>query len=335
MSNHNTRGTYFDTVNIHLAPFLQFDNMVLGEEEWSELLTAIEEKKCTPFIGEGASVKWIPLDNITIKWAEKHGYPLNDSDQLSRVSQFLAISKGGDLEPKKILNAELKKINPPNFSLEEFRNTSYAVLADLNLPIYITTNYDLFLEAALQSRGRNPITEFCRWSEGLKEYTQKAGITSIFDKDTPNKIEPKVDTPLVYHLHGVVGLPQSMVLTERDYIDFVIHMNSQPERKLLPPIIRIALSSTTLLFVGYRLEDINFRVIFQGVIGLVDDFRDRSIAVQLPSGFAEDKKEQALKYLDNYTKNLFKVDLYWGDALEFSAELRKRLDRFRSGMSKS
>jgi hypothetical protein len=121
-----------------------------------------------------------------------------------------------------------------------------------------------------------------------------------------------------------------MVLTERDYIDFVIHMNSQPERKLLPPIIRIALSSTTLLFVGYRLEDINFRVIFQYLLdSLGIRFRSRSIAVLLPPGFAVDKKMQAQQFMDKRAKSMFKTDVYWGDALEFSAELRKRLDDFR------
>ena len=267
-----------------------FDDMGLGEYEWNELLTAIENKKCTPFIGAGASSQWLPLTEITSKWARDYGYPLEDSDQLSRVSQYLAIVKGNELQPKNILSAELKKINPPNFALEELRNTSHAVLADLNLPIYITTNYDQFLEAALRSRGRNPISEFCRWSEGLKKFAEGAEISSIFDKHRNDKISVTVDSPLIYHLHGDIDTPQSMVLTERDYIDFVIHINRSEEGGVLPTIIRKALLTTTLLFVGYGLEDINFRVIFQGVINLVDSFRQRSIAVQLPSGFSEDKK---------------------------------------------
>jgi hypothetical protein len=298
--------------------------MALEEHEWDDLLAAIEEKKCTPFVGAGASVKWIPLGSqISRRWAEKYGYPLNDSDQLSKVAEFLAIEKDDDMASKKILNAELKKINPPNFSLEEFRNTSYAVLADLNLPIYITTNYDLFLEAALQSRGRNPITEFCRWNN----YAKEAQVSSVL-KDS--NYRPQINAPLVYHLHGVVNTPESMVLTEYDYIDFIVSLIKDEKQDLLPPIIRTTLSTTTLLFVGYRLEDINFRVIFQYLLdSLGIRFRSRSIAVLLPPGFAVDKKMQAQQFMDKRAKSMFKTDVYWGDALEFSAELRKRLDDFR------
>ena len=68
----------------------------------------------------------------------------------------MAIENEDELFPKDILSSELNKIKPPDFSLEENRNTPYAVLADLNLPIYITTNYDYSMEAALESRGKKP-----------------------------------------------------------------------------------------------------------------------------------------------------------------------------------
>ena len=300
--------------------------MGLGQYEWNELLKAIEGKKCTPFVGAGASAQWIPLKEISTRWAEEFKYPLEESDDISKVSQYLAIVRASELFPKKKLSEELSIINPPDFREEALRNTSHAVLADLNLPVYITTNYDLFLEAALRSRGRNPISEFCRWNEGLKRYVQSVDISSIFDRRVVPKIS--VSEPLVYHLHGNVDIPQSIALTERDYIDFVININREEE---LPAIIRKALSDTTLLFIGYGLEDINFRVIFQGVIDTQPyTLRESSIAVQLPSGFTEEKKQQAQEYLDNYTKKKFNIAVYWGNALDFAAELRKRLDDFRS-----
>ena len=302
--------------------------MGLKDEEWNELLTAIEEKKCTPFIGAGASSQWIPLGrNISNKWAKEYGYPLEDSHELPRVAEFLAIKRDYDLAPKKTLSLELRKINPPNFALEALRNTSHAVLADLNLPVYITTNYDQFLEAALQSRGRKPITEFCRWNN----YAKEAQVGSVL-KDY--RYNPKENDPLVFHLHGVVKYPESMVLTEYDYIDFIVSLIKDEGGNILPSIIRKVLSTTTLLFIGYSLQDINFRVIFQYLMdSLGIKLRARSIAVLLPSGFTEEKKQQAQEYLDNYTKKKFNIAVYWGDALEFAAELRKRLDDFRRTMS--
>jgi hypothetical protein len=308
-----------------------FDMEGLRDDVWDVLLTAIENKKCTPFVGAGVSSEWIRLDDICRRWVKDLKYPLDDSDDLSKVAQFIAIMKDA-LAPNRMLSAEIQKIILPDFKPDEFRGKPPVVLADLNLPLYITTNYDQVLEAALKSRARAPITEFCRWNDALKELARLAIISSIFNKR--KKVYLKEEAPIVYHLHGVVDLPQSMVLTERDYMEFVIHMNrDEPQSDLIPPIISQQLSINTLLFIGYRLEDLDFRVIFQSVIDISRTFRgqeEKRIAVQLPSGFSEEKKEQAQEYLERYTQNMFKVDVYWGDALDFVAELRERLDKFRS-----
>src|SRR5919112_4599960 len=154
--------------------------MGLSEEDWEELLYAIKDNKCTPFIGAGASAPWLPLGSeIARDWASKHGYPLGDSHQLARIAQFLAIKEDDDMYPKNILSRVLKEKRPPDFRLEEHRNTPYAVLADLNLPVYITTNYDHFMETALKSKGKDPVSEFCRWNR----VGEAGGITSVFDRE--------------------------------------------------------------------------------------------------------------------------------------------------------
>jgi len=299
--------------------------MSLKDEDWTDLLYSIQEKKCTPFIGAGASAPWLPLGrDIAKKWAEEYDYPLQDSNQLSRVAQFLEIKFENAMFPRKILSTMLKRINPPDFALEQFRNTPYAVLADLNLPIYITTNYDQFMEAALRSKGKDPVSEFCRWNN----YAEVAGIPSVFNKSS--KYKPTEATPLVYHLHGDNNIAQSMVLTESDYIDFILNLNMKKD--VLPAVVLQRLATSSLLFIGYSLEDISFRIIFRGIMNLLGmRFQLSNVAVLLPPFYIkDDKTNHILEYLDKYTKNMFKIHVYWGDASEFSAELRKRLDEFRS-----
>jgi alcohol dehydrogenase YqhD (iron-dependent ADH family) len=95
------------------------------------------------------------------------------------------------------------------------------------------------------------------------------------------------------------------------------------------------LATTPLLFVGYRLEDMSFRVIFQGVTSFLGVKRPYiSIAVQLPPIFSEEKKKKAQEYLTQYTKNMFEINVYWGNSDEFVKELRERLDNFRNARSK-
>jgi hypothetical protein len=298
----------------------------LRDPDWEELLYSIDEQGCTPFIGAGASTDWLPLGSqVSNEMSKEYKYPLDDSHILDRVSQYVAIEHG-DMFPKNFIVRWLKKINIPDFSQQEYKNKAHAVLADLNLPLYITTNYDEFMESALRSRGKEPVSEFCKWNSFLKRQTN---IHSVFDiKD----YKPSQEKPLVYHLHGHINNPRSMVLTETDYLDFLIMLSKEEE--ILPYQIYTALNSTSLLFIGYSLRDINFRFIFRSLMhllgtGLGSGLQLPSIAVQLPYGFTEERREQAIRYLDKYTMNMFKVRVYWGDVNDFAQELRDRWDNFK------
>lgn len=295
----------------------------LDEAYWDQLITKILSKKCVPFIGPEVHVPWIDPDrDIASKWSKQYGYPLEDSRQLSLVSQFLAINKSDESYPKVLLSNELGKVKTPDFASSEFDNTPYIILADLGLPIYITTNYDLFLEEALRSRRKvEPISDFCRWNKDLTN----------FDNDSTSKPTPSI--PLVYHLLGVISQPDSMVLTERDFFNFVINLNKQDEKDMMPSFIRKELSTSSLLFIGYSLQDTIFRAIFQGASGILGAKLgvQTSIAVQLPPFPNHDEKAKAIrKYLEEYSKNMFKVYPYWGNVSDFLRELRKRVDAFRS-----
>ena len=294
----------------------------LGDRDWEELLYLIQEKRCTPFIGAGACARTLPLArDIAREWAEEYGYPLADSYDLARVAQFLAIDRY-EMYPKDAIRRCFQDVPSPDFSEPD---EPHGVLADLNLPIYITTNYDSFMLQALESRQKAPRREFCRWNR----FPQVMGEESVFDTG----FKPAPATPLVYHLHGCCQTPQSMVLTEADYLDFLICLSSDPT--LLPPAIRTALAGTSLLFVGYSLTDWNFRVLFRGLISsLGASLGYSSIAVQLPpSGLIGSDLERATKYLDQYFDKIqqIQVRVYWGDIREFAQELRERWEAFSDG----
>ena len=218
-----------------------------------------------------------------------------------------------------MLSKMLREIKPPDFS--KVKESPYLVLAGLNLPIFITTNYDHTLEEALRFRNKKPRSEICRWYDDLKVFLENANRRSIFK----SRYKPSIEEPLVYHLHGDMDVPQSLVLTERDYIQFVINLSKEKEKDILPSVVRTALATSSLLFVGYSLEEINFRIIFQGVLGLqVGDLRETSISVQLPPRLSENKKKKALKYLREYIKDK-KVRVYWGDSDSFFKDLGRFL----------
>lgn len=290
----------------------------MEEKDWDLLLRRIKDGKCTPFIGAGACSKKIPFSSqITNEWAKKYDYPMEDSDDLSRVAQFVAVAEEDEMVPRdEICNKIkelLKQVTPKYF---EIPDEPHGILADLPLPVYITTNYDDFMVRALKSRDKTPTQVICQWNEYFKQR-----------KSSSLDLEPTPQKPLVYYLHGCYKIPESLVLTEDDYLKFLVAISKDNDR--LPPRIEQACAGASLLLLGYRITDWDFRVL----IRILDNYLKKSInrkhiSVQLvPGNVSETQKEKAQRYLDRYFNDL-NIQVYWQDCHEFAAELKKRWEAY-------
>lgn len=287
----------------------------LTEKNWRVILGAIEDRRCTPFLGAGVNYGILPLGaQIANEWANADAYPMTSRDDLSGVAQFLAIKYKSGTYPKRQMLKRLRLEAQPDFShVGDNRLACLRTLANLPLPVYLTTNYDDLLGNALRTATprKNPRREFCKWHDGLKH------IASAFDAN----YEPDELNPLIYHLHGSDQDLRSMVLTEDDYLDFLVNVSKDP--KILPPRIQEALTNASLLFIGYRLKDINFRVIHRGLVESMDrSQRELSVTVQMapPDGHSGNPVI-AQEFLSDYFREL-NVCVYWGTAGEFAHDLR-------------
>ena len=283
----------------------------LREQDWHVLLKAIELGKCTPFLGSGACYGFIPLGTqIAREWASAHGYPLEDPQDLARVAQFIA-TEFHSVFPKEEVSQRLKSLSPPDFRES---NEPHSVLADLPLKVYMTTNYDDFMVQALRSRDRDPKREICRWNRMLQR--QKTVFSSGY--------EPTVANPVVFHLHGCAEIAEPIVLTEDDYLDFLVNLTRY---KAIPSRIERALAGASLLFLGYKLADWDFRVLFHSLVTYMERSLQRShISVQLvplDEQATAAQKGRAQQYLDRYFARL-SIRVYWGTCRQFAAELRAR-----------
>ena len=131
-------------------------------------------------------------------------------------------------------------------------------LARLPLPIYITTVPSNLLAQALEAAGKQPVVELCRWNDYVEQ------IPSIFDADREPDYRPTPQRPLVYHLFGRLSEPDSLVITEDDYFDYLIGVTANND--LIPPVVRRALADSALLFLGFDLDEWDFRVLFRTVM---------------------------------------------------------------------
>ena len=293
----------------------------LQDRDWNLLLRRIKDGKCTPFLGAGACYGTLPLGgDIAQQWAQEYQYPLDDHKDLARVAQYLAVQHD-PMFPKEEIIKHFKGVTPPDFTEPD---EPHGVLASLPLPVYLTTNYDDFMVKALVSRNKDPKRELCQWNEFVRGRDRQ----SVFDAGAA--YEPTPANPIVYHLHGYGEVPESMVLTDDDYLDFLVSISSK--EFLLPHQIQRALTGSSLLFVGYSLADWTFRVLYRGLVTATEkSLRRISITVQLlpPSGESPERAQNIQNYLDQY---FGKTDMRvaWCTARNFCTELIQRWDDFCS-----
>lgn len=293
---------------------------------------------------------------LTRKWAQEvvH-YPMSDGHNLARVAQYLQVVKSSSDFAKrdylKFLNDHLLRLNQnrkgyeaavsqfqkpgPRLSfskvVKELDLPIYPegkdpirLLAKLPLPIYITTSYFHFIEEALkQEPPKTPSTQYWSWSSGettikLEGSPDPGNPTPV----SPREYHPEPMKPVVYHLFGIEDLPRSLVLSEDDYMNFL--MNSSEglnSYEVFPEPLREALSQKRLLLLGYDLRDWDFRALFR----LITKFRNRalnpSIAIQLmPNLQNKEFEKQALHYLEKYFED-YEFDIIWIDTEQFIYEL--------------
>ncbi len=291
--------------------------------DWATLLRSIDAKECTPFIGAGAchgvlkTGREIARELVDDNLDDYGVFPFRDPENLPKVAQWLAVEAASSRIPKQLVREKLLG-RSPDF---EDPGEPHRVLADLALPVYITTNYDSFMEDALRrSPDRTPHQVVCQWHRvnGRSRPSLSLGVT------------PSPQTPVIFHMHGVLDDRDSMVLTEDDYVDFLIAISEHHE--LIPPRIQDAFSSTAVLFMGYSLEDMDFKVVFRKVTAFLKINQGlRHVSVQLAPRATETMEEhkhrvmKQEKYLEKLLQ-LSNVKIYWGTCREFARNLRERLD---------
>jgi hypothetical protein len=126
-------------------------------------------------------------------------------------------------------------------------------LAGLGFPIIVTTNFDTHFEDALYARCRRPIVSAYRNNRVATERTD----------DYPS-LWPSPEEPFVLKIHGdIQRIPDSIVITEEDYIQFILRMSDKMPYDPVPELARAYLAKCSTLFVGYSLRDFNLRLLFQ------------------------------------------------------------------------
>jgi hypothetical protein len=305
---------------------------------WTTLVRQIERGRCTPILGPRVHGRALPSPaEVAQRWSDLHEYPFSNCTELPCVAQYLATNQGEDFVRHEFLDtlkaeliARLPEEQRPSDGAETLTdlvqavgwqnlvidnpNDVHRVLADLNLPLYLTTTVDNSMAEALRALGRDPVRSACRWSEHLDRLVSPVGTSA--------DPEPTVERPMVYHFLGTDEEVDSLVLTEDHFFSFLVRICAERDR--IPYSIRDAMCSTSLMFVGFSLHDWEFRVLLHGLVrNLSQRRRFKHVAVQLEPHEMGAADPGAVKtFLQQYFQEA-DINVYWGSTAQFAAELRE------------
>jgi hypothetical protein len=229
----------------------------LGDDcDLDMIVHAIREQKCILFLGAGAHAK--PPEGSLFEYPPEHRppvgkdlsvelaarcdlakrHPQEDSSNLSRVATFYE-NKYSRHQLVEVVKQKVQANTQPSPMLR--------ALAELAFPLVITTNFDSLFERALYSAGKQPrVTVYSPGSE----------------TPTDDPPDPTSASPLVRKLHGDISHPETLVLTDEDYIEFIMRLGDREPYDPIPLRLKFYLSTWPTLFVGYSLMDYNLRLLY-------------------------------------------------------------------------
>jgi hypothetical protein len=304
-----------------------------GFRNWDRLLADIDSEQCTPILGSGVLA---PLSNREVAdyFASLLRNPLlaRDCRELPRVAQQLKVERGekapGD-ELEVFYGRVFRRDHAPSAgTLAERavlwwrqRRTGedldpYRELASLPFPAYITANPDDLLEDALADAKKPPQRLVCPWKGQMRQ------VQSI-----PSRIEATKSAPLVYHLFGHLSDKYSVVQTEDDFLDHLIWISAH--QRIIPAALTERFTNSSLLFLGFQLEDWEFRILLRIIAKLPSAnmlVGRPHVAVQLdPAGLDQHQQLEARRGLEEFfSRTAVRLDLYWGTVEDFLRELNRR-----------
>ena len=244
-----------------------------------DLRRLYQEGRVIPFLGAGASMAVNWEDGGVTKRGPSWGQLVDQAARLVGANEpALLRMRGSDLQileyvksrkdgMQPLINWLNKNMEPPDRAL--LSSGIHGALAALeNCKLFYTTNYDDFLERALQLYGRDvaTISSEHELSQSLHEKTQ------------------------VVKFHGDFNRPEAMVLTESDY-DRRMMFEDALDLKMRSDVL-----GKVILFIGYSFNDANVAYLFR---------RLNDVFGRLPQSFVGKRAYIAYSNPSDFERRLF------------------------------
>jgi hypothetical protein len=314
------------------------------EINWRLIVERIHARQCVPFLGAGVNVssddyEGLPLGRqVALRLAEELIAAKAQAVVARRLDDFEDLAEVKLLEQALAVYPDLMRLAVQDlarvaFYVEQETDNPHLrqllgrllpdrerepsgilqALASMPFKVIVTTNYDRLMEDALDA-ARKPYRTVVQPIAGF----DPVEMANLDDELVTLKAE---GTLILYKIHGsFCDEPENgdrpadrLLITEEDYIEFLTVVSD--EQMGIPPSIKTELSTSTLLFLGYGLEDWDFRTLFKATIERLGRHKIfKSFAIQhQPMDFW-------VRFWERGDKN---VTIYDVDLHEFAARLRE------------
>jgi len=257
------------------------------EDHYFTIAEKLGGGRMIPFLGAGANLcdrgdepwerggPFMPSGSELASFlAERGRYPDPGEHDLMRVSQYVGAARGEDE-----LYFYLREIFGSDYrptSLHRLLARTARLLAETGRPqlVAATTNYDDLLEVALAEEG---LDFDVVWYEAKHNSAEHGRFLHRAPGKKPKRIaRPNkyaglpiaLERPAVLKLHGCLiresPSDDSYVVTEDSYIEY---LSGGDVGALIPIALWQRMTSSSLLFLGYSLNDWNLRVILNRIWG--------------------------------------------------------------------
>lgn len=280
----------------------------------SPLLRDITKGCCVPFIGSGFSLNAdIPDNEKMLMWGDLGEEFRKEVPGLKTQSPLEAISV---FEFKYKRPALAEKMKEVLLTGKCKPGACHSAFCKLPFNVVCTTNFDCLLEDAYNLIDKN-----------VKVVVDETQLAIASDSKTVEVIK----------LHGDINRPMTMIATEEDYDSYL------DTHKLMATFLGNLLITRTPLFIGYSLDDVDFRQIYQVVktrLGTmkrnayvikvnaneveIEQYKRRGVTVINIPGETKDYKQiltQVFLEIQNFVNHSRVIDLPEGSTI--ASELKK------------
>jgi len=216
-----------------------------------ELKRLIAGNKVIPFVGAGVSkeIKYKTGENAFVNWKELLeilNTKVSEEPTKNYIKHCIDTKKIDYLQIADMIenelsehdfNKELKEIFNIDLSLIDEKTLELAkTIWELNSKLIITTNYDKILNYSCSDINKN------YWD-----------IEAPFEQ--AKLLRDGVENPTIWHIHGHIDNVDNIILTSKKYNELYTTNSENSKYKSALETLRHIISSKSLLFIGFSLDD--------------------------------------------------------------------------------